>query len=333
MDEHQYHKELTLWLRSSLCPPCGGCMSLQAKPEELTTHQHETLPTGCRSKFDPAVSEHVTRPCAPSDDDLDAPVHQQTIISSVGASTVVSRGCQGACLACSALEVADEGTAQQWPPLPLAGQVLAPRPEAKALVPAAVRPTLQAGPGSLGETPKAAAAAAAAAPTATSAVKAELNSPRTATQEEQLEAQAMQSEDVAAWFQREVDRRLHQEYVRAELGTGTEPHERLGRIIVKAKLTCKDSTGVDTALENGLLELHLHEREVDAARHFLQEANGLKSNLVHQYLDPLTRWLQRQVQNAPFEMSWKPYEISGVDLNEIERAERLDRMESRGVSP
>merc|ERR1712060_458484 len=76
-------------------------------------------------------------------------------------------------------------------------------------------------------------------------------------------------------------------------------HEDIGRVIVRAQLTCEDSNKVDTVLNRHSLRLHLCEREVDAARRFLEEANELKPRVVSRYLDPLAGWLRDGVKNAP----------------------------------
>merc|ERR1712087_963176 len=98
-----------------------------------------------------------------------------------------------------------------------------------------------------------------------------------------------------------------------------ESFKDLGRIIVKAYLTCRDQVGIE-ALENHSLELRVHQREIDAAKYFLEELNMLKPYLVHRYLDPLARRLRRHVQDASQDIARKAYHVTG-DLNEIVSAQ------------
>lgn len=135
------------------------------------------------------------------------------------------------------------------------------------------------------------------------------------------EACTMQREDVAAWSWREVDR--CKETIAVTLSDGTlaardsaDLDAGIGRIIVRAHLTCRDDVGIDATLEQYDLELHVRERAVEAARRFLEDLNSLRPHLVRRYLDPLTRWLHEQVLRAPVAMANGAYDVVG-DLNEI----------------
>jgi len=89
----------------------------------------------------------------------------------------------------------------------------------------------------------------------------------------------------------------------------------LGRVILEAKLSCKDEAGVDV-LEQHLLQLHLLQFEKDVARWFLEEHNCLKPQVVRIYLQPLSSWLQDRVQAAPSEIACDAHKVEG-DLEQI----------------
>jgi hypothetical protein len=132
------------------------------------------------------------------------------------------------------------------------------------------------------------------------------------------ETAAMHREDLAAWWQREREQRQreHNEALdRRERERNTAEDSR-GRVILKASLTCLDS-GAET-LECRLLELHLNERETDAARHFLHDLNNLKPQRVRQYLGPLTSWLREAVQSATDEIAVNSLHVTG-DLEDMVR--------------
>lgn len=112
------------------------------------------------------------------------------------------------------------------------------------------------------------------------------------------EAQKMLAEDVASWCQREILRSLSSTAAGPSCAHEVS-HEEVGRVIIRACLTCKDCERVDTALNENTLRLHLRETEEGAARRFLEEANELKPCLVGRYLGPLTGWLRDGVKKAP----------------------------------
>lgn len=92
----------------------------------------------------------------------------------------------------------------------------------------------------------------------------------------------------------------------------------LGRVILEARLSCKDESGSDVVLEQRVVQVHLFQREKDAARNFLEECNGLAPQLVCRYLQPLTSWLQDGVQAASSEIACKTRKVDG-DLEQIAR--------------
>lgn len=95
--------------------------------------------------------------------------------------------------------------------------------------------------------------------------------------------------------------------------------QELGRIILKAHLTCKSVTGIDV-LEAHVLELHVHQRGEDAARYFLEELNGFKPQMIRHYLQLLATWLHGEVQAAPdYVLAHQAHQVHG-DLNDIVRA-------------
>lgn len=134
----------------------------------------------------------------------------------------------------------------------------------------------------------------------------------------ECEQWAMMAEDSAASCWREVSNRPR---ARSLADSSCDEDEKLGRIILDARLTCKDSDGVDTLLEQDRLRLHLCQRNVDAARHFLEEQNCLKSAMVQRYLEPLVAWLNRHVASATTFPSGG-LRVAG-DLDAIEREARL----------
>jgi len=92
----------------------------------------------------------------------------------------------------------------------------------------------------------------------------------------------------------------------------------LGRIFLEARLSCIDEAGIDVILEQQVLQLHLYEREVDAARCFLDDHNELSPSFVRRYQQPLSRWLQSKVQAAPPDIAFNKHIVCG-DLEEIVR--------------
>merc|ERR1712062_139144 len=94
----------------------------------------------------------------------------------------------------------------------------------------------------------------------------------------------------------------------------------MGRVILEATLSCRDDSGIDTALEHRVLQLHVRQREADAVQHFLEELNGLAPRMVQTFSEPLARWLRRHVELAPCEMARVAYQVNG-DLFEIARQE------------
>merc|ERR1711971_465291 len=134
------------------------------------------------------------------------------------------------------------------------------------------------------------------------------------------ETLAMLAEDVAAWCIRETcvenlpPRDIQYQAAKATPSNQEMVDDGLGRVIVKAQMTFRDAAGVSVILDHSLLELHVHERSVDAARKFL-ENNELKPHVIVQILDPLTKWLEEQVQGAPPEMASEAYQVEG-DFND-----------------
>eukprot|EP00930_Biecheleria_cincta_P037048 TRINITY_DN25402_c0_g2_i1.p1 TRINITY_DN25402_c0_g2~~TRINITY_DN25402_c0_g2_i1.p1 ORF type:complete len:297 (+),score=48.11 TRINITY_DN25402_c0_g2_i1:67-957(+) len=138
---------------------------------------------------------------------------------------------------------------------------------------------------------------------------------------QEFEQWAMTAEDSAASCWREVSNR---QGVQSFPDFSCDEDENLGRIILDARLTCKDAQGVDTLLEHNRLRLHLRQRNVDAARDFLKEQNCLKPVLVERYLEPLTAWLGQHVASA---MTFPPggIQVAG-DLDAIQLEAELHRM-------
>jgi len=92
----------------------------------------------------------------------------------------------------------------------------------------------------------------------------------------------------------------------------------LGRVILEARLSCREDIGIDVILEQPVLQLHLYEREVDAARCFLDDHNELSPSFVRRYQQPLSRWLQSKLQAAPQDIAFNKHTVEG-DLEEILR--------------
>lgn len=134
----------------------------------------------------------------------------------------------------------------------------------------------------------------------------------------ECEQWAMMAEDSAASCWREVSNRSRAQSL---ADSSCDEDENLGRIILDARLTCKDAGGVDTLLEQDQLRLHLCQRNVDAARHFLEEQNCLKPAMVWRYLGPLAAWLDRHVASATT-FPKGGLRVAG-DLDAIERETRL----------
>jgi hypothetical protein len=135
------------------------------------------------------------------------------------------------------------------------------------------------------------------------------------------ESRAMQAEDITAWYTRETHAKGAALRDVQELTPEAMPSdegmldEGLGRVIVKARMTYRDDAGVRIILEPSLLELHVHERSVDAARTFL-EANELKPHVIDRLFKPLATWLEEQVQDSPPELASTAYEVEG-DFNHL----------------
>jgi len=104
----------------------------------------------------------------------------------------------------------------------------------------------------------------------------------------------------------------------ASTAAPTVTNAGLGRVILEARLSCKDEAGNDVVLEQRLIQVHLFQREKDAARCFLEECNGLAPQLVCRYFQPLTSWLQDGVQAASSEIACKTRKVDG-DLEHIAR--------------
>lgn len=136
----------------------------------------------------------------------------------------------------------------------------------------------------------------------------ELDLARSIDFQQETERWAMLAEDLAAQRLREQEDHL-----------GSQ-QEGCGRVILRASLTCRDSAGVDSVLEEQQLELRLRQRARDAARHFLEEENQLKAELVQRYLEPLANWLTEEVDTA------SSFPVGGHraegDLNDLAEAER-----------
>jgi len=136
------------------------------------------------------------------------------------------------------------------------------------------------------------------------------------------EAMAMHLEDAAAWYRREVQRSVVIKDSSLVASRDRDAMGGMGRVILQATLSCRDDSGIDTALEHRVLHLHVRQREVDAAQHFLEELNGLTPRMVQTFAEPLARWLRRHVELAPCEMARAAYQVSG-DLFEIAGQESL----------
>jgi len=135
---------------------------------------------------------------------------------------------------------------------------------------------------------------------------------------QECEHWAMMTEDSAASCWREASSRQRSQSLP---DLSCDEDGCLGRIILDARLTCKDAEGVDTLLEQNRLRLHLCQRNLDAARHFLEDQNCLKPVLVGRYLEPLAAWLCQHVASA---VTFPPGGIVVTgDLDAIERETRL----------
>lgn len=136
--------------------------------------------------------------------------------------------------------------------------------------------------------------------------------------QQECEHWAMMTEDSAASCWREASGRQRSQSLP---DLSYDEDESLGRIILDVRLTCTDAEGVDTLLEQNRLRLHLCQRNLDAARHFLEEQNCLKPVLVGRYLEPLAAWLCQHVASA---LTFPPGGIVVTgDLDAIERESRL----------
>lgn len=147
---------------------------------------------------------------------------------------------------------------------------------------------------------------------------------------EEREATAMHLEDAAGWYRREVERCAEIKDFSTVASREGDAVEGLGRVILQATLSCRDDSGIDTVLEHRVLQLHVRQREADAARHFLEEVNCLTPRLVNTFAEPLARWLRRHVELAPFEMARAAHQVSG-DLFEIARQEASAAGSDRGT--
>jgi len=141
------------------------------------------------------------------------------------------------------------------------------------------------------------------------------------------EFKAMLAEDFQSWWIRECSRcpRKNPAAVPAShnennpaAASAVPADVGLGRVFLEARLSCIQETGVDGILEQPVLQLHLYEREVDAARCFLDDHNELSPSFVRRYQQPLSRWLQSKVHAAPPYIASNKHVVEG-DLEEIVR--------------
>lgn len=138
------------------------------------------------------------------------------------------------------------------------------------------------------------------------------------------ETKAMRAEDFQSWWVRECCRFEKPPATAAAPAVApiaepaTPADAGLGRVLLEARLSWIDDAGIQVILEQRVLQLHLYQREVDAARCFLEEHNGLAPKFVRRYQQPLSRWLQSKVQAAPSEIALKKHVVDG-DLEEIAR--------------
>mmetsp|Transcript_41336 Transcript_41336/g.81641 ORF Transcript_41336/g.81641 Transcript_41336/m.81641 type:complete len:327 (-) Transcript_41336:43-1023(-) len=146
------------------------------------------------------------------------------------------------------------------------------------------------------------------------------------------ESTDMLAEDVSTWCERELQRplmeipaalvpaspgKLHAASAKAAaVAAAAAADADLGRVILEARLSCRDESGIDVDLEHRSLQLHLCQRGLDAARRFLEEDNTLAPRFVRRYLRPLSSWLHEQLQAAPPEMAFTTHHVEG-DLEEI----------------
>jgi len=161
--------------------------------------------------------------------------------------------------------------------------------------------------------------------------KVDVNGERTAEQQDDMhkegirEFKTMLAEDFQSWCMCERQR----VFLKSPAAVSSLPSEEtpataaqmvanagLGRVILEAKLSCKDEAGIDAVLEQRLLQLHLFQLEKDAARCFLEECNGLTPRLVRRYLQPLSSWLKDRVQAASSEIACDAHKVEG-DLEQI----------------
>lgn len=137
-----------------------------------------------------------------------------------------------------------------------------------------------------------------------------------------LEFKAMLGEDLQSWWLREHQLGLLKSLTAASSSPSEEAraaaaaNARLGRVILEAHFSCKDEAGIDVALEQRLLRLHLYQPSKDAARCFLEEHNGLAPRVVRRYLQPLSSWLQDRVQADSSEIACEARKVEG-DLEQI----------------
>lgn len=143
------------------------------------------------------------------------------------------------------------------------------------------------------------------------------------------ELKSMLAEDVWCWCEREWQRSLmnisatlpaspgktHATTAAAPAAAAASKAD-WGRVILEAKLSCRDGAGVDVDLEQRSLQIYLHQSELDAARSFLEEENSLAPRLVRRYLEPLSSWLRVHMEVAPPEIAFGTHHVEG-DLEEI----------------